>query len=59
MGVGDLVRVPRSQKTYFFEVIGFKDEKLVLTNGWVEVNYLPNEVILICSKENRKDIVND
>jgi hypothetical protein len=55
-GIGDMVLVPRGQKTRFFEVKGVTDTKVIIENGWVRIDKNFDEVVLICKKENRNDL---
>lgn len=53
--VGDIVLIPRGQKTNFFEVIKVEENLLWVCNGWIQIRKKPNEVELICKAEDRKD----
>jgi hypothetical protein len=55
-GIGDMVLVPRGQKTRFFEVKDVTDTKVIIENGWVRIDKKFDEVVLICKKENRNDL---
>lgn len=53
--VGDIVLVPRGQKTRFFEVIKNEENLVWVSDGYVQIRKSFNEIELICKAENRQD----
>lgn len=53
--VGDIVLVPRGQKTRFFEVINTEGNYFWITDGNVQIKKTSDEIELICKARNRKD----
>lgn len=53
--LGDIVLVPRGQKTRFFEVIKVDDKIVWVSDGYIQTSKTFEEVELICQASDRKD----
>ena len=53
--IGDIVLIPRGQKTLLFEVIYIEDDYVHVSNGHIQIRKSVEDLVLICKAEDRKD----
>jgi len=53
---GDVVLVPRGQKTRLFEVLDINGDRVIITNDYVQISRNPEDIVMVCRKGNREDI---